>query len=216
MTAWQASGEKTEKSRNTKRSIERRVPGCTSKRLETRHSSQAVKCFRGVNFNNVASREAQQRQPVPVSELWHRCIFIPVLPPSPSAFFPVHLSEHPLYTRPASFDHYPRYNKCDWACLDIIYSVSSVFSRFSVSTWIPSAIMSALCTHNVHLLIIFRHTTEQILQTALARVSIDAAHIRLPLMSFDRLGVALFYVLCYLSNGWWSMTCAYLKDGAKF
>lgn len=61
--------------------------------------------------------------------------------------------------------------------------------------------MFALCTYNVRLSVILRLTAEQVLQTALARVSIDVAHIHLPLMSFDRLGVALFCVFCYLTNG---------------
>jgi len=63
-----------------------------------RATRQAVKCFRRANFNNVASQEAQQRRPLPCSgALWHRCVFVPALPLSPSAFLPVCLREHPFF-----------------------------------------------------------------------------------------------------------------------
>lgn len=108
------SEQRENRSRNTKCSIERRIPGCISKRLETRHSSQAVKCFRGANFNNAASREAQQRRPSPAPERFDTDVysflpFRPALPPS----FRYHLSEHPPLYAPRIFNHYPRYSKCD-------------------------------------------------------------------------------------------------------
>lgn len=117
-----------------------------------RHATrQAVGCFRRANFNNVTSREAQQRRPLPVLErfdinVYHSCA-------SARSFCRYICASIPFFTRlvPSIIT---RCNIHNWIT-SIIFSVSPVSSFFFAFAWI-----SSLPQYNASLSIIFKLARE--------------------------------------------------------
>jgi len=133
----------------------------------------------------ITSQEAQQRRPLPCSgALWHRCVFIPVFPLSPSAFLPVCLREHPFFKLASCLRSLSSTTNAT-GLLHNLLGFSYLFDSFSPE-YLPSRNIQRV-------LIIF--TRKRLGSTnSISFYWCYVTYIRPLLMSFNRLHVTLSYV----------------------